>query len=145
MRCLRKFQWVKLFRDNLPEGKGILGFWAKLAACAAYRNGTSLYCGFENEVKEVDESVSTTKEMEKNLFIELFKKYKKFTKLNREILETFVKKITVYSSKSLEIEWNFNDDLIELVNMAQEKGIELVMNEQNTLELPPKGSHRNIS
>ena len=51
MRCLRKFQWIKLFRDNLPEGKGILGFWAKLAACAAYRNGTSLYCGFENEVK----------------------------------------------------------------------------------------------
>lgn len=99
----------------------------------------------ENRLKEVDESVSTTKEMEKNLFIELFKKYKKFTKLNREILETFVKKITVYSSKSLEIEWNFKDDLIELVNMAQEKGIELVMNEQNTLELPPKGSHRNIS
>ncbi len=99
----------------------------------------------ENQLKEVDESVSTTKEMEKNLFIELFKKYKKFTKLNREILETFVKKITVYSSKSLEIEWNFNDDLIELVNMAQEKGIELVMNEQNTLELPPKGSHRNIT
>lgn len=99
----------------------------------------------ENRLKEVDESVSTTKEMEKNLFIELFKKYKKFTKLNREILETFVKKITVYSSKSLEIEWNFKDDLIELVNMAQEKGIELVMNEQNTLVLPPKGSHRNIS
>ena len=99
----------------------------------------------ENRLKEVDESVSTTKEMEKNLFIELFKKYKKFTKLNREILETFVKKITVYSSKNLEIEWNFKDDLIELVNMAQEKGIELVMNEQNTLELPPKGSHRNIS
>ena len=43
MRCLRKFQWIKLFRDNLPEGKGILGFWAKLAACAAYRNGTSFY------------------------------------------------------------------------------------------------------
>lgn len=99
----------------------------------------------ENRLKEIDESVSTTKEMEKNLFIELFKKYKKFTKLNREILETFVKKITVYSSKSLEIEWNFKDDLIELVNMAQEKGIEVVMNEQNTLELPPKGSHRNIS
>ena len=52
MRCLRKFQWVKLFRDKLPEGKGVLGFWAKLAACAAYRNRTSLYCGFENEVKE---------------------------------------------------------------------------------------------
>ncbi len=50
MRCLRKFQWIKLFRDNLPEGKGILGFWAKLVAYAAYRNGTSLYCGFENEV-----------------------------------------------------------------------------------------------
>ena len=50
MRCLRKFEWVKLFRDKLPDGKGILGFWAKLAACAAYRNGTSLYCGFENEV-----------------------------------------------------------------------------------------------
>lgn len=51
MRCLRKFQWVKLFRDKLPDGKGILGLWAKLAACAAYRKGTSLYCGFENEVE----------------------------------------------------------------------------------------------
>ena len=51
MRCLRKFECVKLFRDKLPDGKGLLGLWAKLAACAAYRNGTSLYCGFENEVK----------------------------------------------------------------------------------------------
>lgn len=99
----------------------------------------------EERLNVVDERVSSTKEMEKNLFVELFKKHKKFTKLNREILETFVKKITVYSSKSLEIEWKFKDDLIELVNMAQEKGIELVMDEQNTLELPPKGSHRNIS
>ena len=38
MRCLRKFEWVKLFRDKLPDGKGILGFWAKLAVKVAYRN-----------------------------------------------------------------------------------------------------------
>ena len=35
MRCLRKFEWIKLFRDKLPDGKGILVFWAKLAAQVA--------------------------------------------------------------------------------------------------------------
>ena len=50
MKCLYKYQWVKLQRNYLPEGKGILGYWAKLAACAAYRKGTALYCGYENAV-----------------------------------------------------------------------------------------------
>lgn len=50
MRCLYKYQWVKLPRNHLPEGKGIMGNWAKLAACAAYRKGTALYCGYENAV-----------------------------------------------------------------------------------------------
>ena len=36
----------------------------------------------ENRLKEVDERVSTTKEMEKNLFIELFKKYKNLLKFS---------------------------------------------------------------
>ncbi len=51
MRCLRKFEWVKLFRDKLPDGKGILGFWTKLATCVAYRKGVSLYCNHQNEVE----------------------------------------------------------------------------------------------
>ncbi|MBR2340987.1 MAG: hypothetical protein IKA72_01080 [Clostridia bacterium] len=51
MRCLRKFEWVKLFRDKLPDGKGILGFWAKLAVKVAYRKGVALYCNHQNEVE----------------------------------------------------------------------------------------------
>ena len=51
MRCLRKFEWVKLFRDKLPDGKGILGFWAKLAVQTAYRKGVAFYCNHQNEVE----------------------------------------------------------------------------------------------
>ena len=52
MRCLRKFEWIKLFRDKLPNGKGILGFWAKLAVKVAYRKGVALYCNHQNEVEQ---------------------------------------------------------------------------------------------
>ena len=50
MKCLRKYTWVKLYRECLPEGKGLLGYWAKLAARAAYRKGHGLYCGHRNPV-----------------------------------------------------------------------------------------------
>ena len=50
MKCQRKYQWVKLPRNCLPQGKGVLGHWARLAARAAYRKGIGTYCGFENEV-----------------------------------------------------------------------------------------------
>ncbi len=50
MKCQRKYQWVKLPRNCLPQGKGVLGHWARLAARAAYRKGIGIYCGFENEV-----------------------------------------------------------------------------------------------
>ena len=50
MKCLRKYTWVKLYRECLPEGKGLLGYWAKLAARAAYRKGHGLYCGHRNRV-----------------------------------------------------------------------------------------------
>lgn len=51
MKCLLKYHWVKLPRACLPQGKGILGSWAKLAARAAFRKGHALYCGFRNEVR----------------------------------------------------------------------------------------------
>lgn len=51
MQCKRKYQWVKLPRCCLPQGKGVLGQWARLAARAAYRKGTGRYCGFENPVE----------------------------------------------------------------------------------------------
>lgn len=35
MKCLMKYQWVKLPRNHLPEGKGIMNAWAKLASRAA--------------------------------------------------------------------------------------------------------------
>lgn len=51
MQCLRKYHWVKLPRERMPEGKGIMGYWARLASCCAYRKGRSLYCGYENHVE----------------------------------------------------------------------------------------------
>lgn len=43
MKCLMKYQWVKLPRNHLPEGKGIMNAWAKLASRAAFRKGQALY------------------------------------------------------------------------------------------------------
>ena len=35
MKCQLKYHWVKLPRVCLPQGKGVLGQWARLAARAA--------------------------------------------------------------------------------------------------------------
>ncbi len=50
MKCLLKYQWVKLPRDLIPRGKGIMGSWARMASRAAFRSGKSKYCGHVNEV-----------------------------------------------------------------------------------------------
>lgn len=50
MKCLMKYQWIKLPRNRLPEGKGIMSSWAKLASRAAYRKGNASYCGHINPV-----------------------------------------------------------------------------------------------
>ncbi len=50
MQCLRKYEWVKLLRSRLPEGKGIMAYWAKLASHAAFRKGEALYCGHTNQL-----------------------------------------------------------------------------------------------
>lgn len=50
MKCLLQYQWVKLPRANLPQGKGLMGYWAKLASRAAFRKGKATYCGYQNEV-----------------------------------------------------------------------------------------------
>ena len=50
MKCLRQYEWIKLQRSRLPEGKGIMGYWAKLVARAAYRKGQAVYCQYRNEV-----------------------------------------------------------------------------------------------
>jgi len=34
-----KYQWVKLPRTHLPEGKGIMGAWAKQSIDILYRSG----------------------------------------------------------------------------------------------------------
>ena len=51
MKCQLKYHWVKLPRACLPQGKGVLGQWARLAARAAYRKGVGHYCGFKNPVE----------------------------------------------------------------------------------------------
>ena len=50
MQCLQKYQWVKLLISHLPEGKGIMGAWARLASRAAFRKGNANYCGHINPV-----------------------------------------------------------------------------------------------
>lgn len=50
MKCLRSYQWVKLPRNCMPEGKGIMSAWAKLASRAAFRKGNASYCGHINSV-----------------------------------------------------------------------------------------------
>lgn len=49
-KCLFRYQWVKLPRVHLPVGKGIMGYWAKLASRAAFRKGRAKYCGYTNDV-----------------------------------------------------------------------------------------------
>lgn len=44
------YKWVKLLRSHLPEGKGLMGYWAKLASHAAFSKGQALYCGHYNRV-----------------------------------------------------------------------------------------------
>ena len=51
LKCLMKYEWVKLRRDTLPTGKGIMGAWAKLASRAAFRKGQASYCGYINAVR----------------------------------------------------------------------------------------------
>lgn len=51
MKCLQKYQWVKLHRQHLPDAKGIMGAWMKLASRAAFRKGVSSYCGYKNPVE----------------------------------------------------------------------------------------------
>ena len=51
MKCLRKYKWVKLPRKEMPELKGRLGYWLKLAESAAFRKGIGTYCGYKNPVE----------------------------------------------------------------------------------------------
>lgn len=50
MKCLSKYKWVKLYRAALPQGKGIMGYWARLAGRAAFQQGNAQYCGYTNTV-----------------------------------------------------------------------------------------------
>ena len=50
MKCLMKYEWVKLPRTTPPMGKGLMGCWTKLASRAAFRKGQAEYCGYTNHV-----------------------------------------------------------------------------------------------
>jgi len=51
MKCLLKFKWVKLYRYQIPDLRGIMGYYLKLAAHAAFRKGKHRYCGHVNPVE----------------------------------------------------------------------------------------------
>lgn len=52
-KCLFRYQWVKLPRTHLLIGKGIMGYWAKLASRAAFRRGQGIHkrCNAGNVVR----------------------------------------------------------------------------------------------
>ena len=51
MKCLIKYPWVKLPRNKVPGGKGLMLAWMRLAARAAFRKGEGHYCGYDNPVE----------------------------------------------------------------------------------------------
>ena len=51
MKCLRRYKWVQLPRKEMPELKGRLGYWIKLAESTAFRKGMGSYCGHKNPVE----------------------------------------------------------------------------------------------
>ena len=51
MKCLIKYPWVKLPRNRIQAGKGLMGVWMRLAARAAFRKGEGHYCGYDNPVE----------------------------------------------------------------------------------------------
>lgn len=51
MKCLWYYEWVKLPRKLIPEGKGVMGDFIRLAGRAAFRKGISSYCGYNNVVE----------------------------------------------------------------------------------------------
>ncbi len=52
MSCLMKYKWVKIPRDLIPEGRGLLLDYIRAYAAAAITKGTIRYCQYENEVEE---------------------------------------------------------------------------------------------
>lgn len=50
-KCLLKYQWVKLPRSLMTQGKGLMAHWARLASRAAFRKGCARYCGYDNTVE----------------------------------------------------------------------------------------------
>lgn len=52
MKCLSKFKWVKIPRDDIPhKAKGIMIYFLRLASRAAFRKGKATYCGHTNDMK----------------------------------------------------------------------------------------------
>ena len=52
MSCLMKFKWVKIPRNIMPEGSGLLSDYIRVYSAAAITKGTIRYCQYENEVEE---------------------------------------------------------------------------------------------
>ena len=50
MKCLSNYKWVKLYRNHLLKGKGVMYYWIKLASHAAFREGKGVYRGYSNPV-----------------------------------------------------------------------------------------------
>ena len=52
MKCLKKYNWVKIPRDEIPyRAKGILLCFLLLVCRAAFRKGFACYCGHKNTVE----------------------------------------------------------------------------------------------
>lgn len=73
------------------------------------------------EIKGVIETYSTTYAGGEAVE-DAFSKYIGIKELSRELVETFIKKITCYSKERFEVAYTFSDELQKLMNLAEQRG-----------------------
>ena len=56
---------------------------------------------------------------------EAFSRHFGVEKLSRELVETFIKKITCYSKEEFEVEYTFGDELQKLMDLAEQRGADV--------------------
>ena len=56
---------------------------------------------------------------------EAFNKYLGVSELSRDLVLTFIKKITCYDNNRFEVEYTFTDELAKLMDLIEERGADV--------------------
>ncbi len=131
MSCLFKFKWVKLLRSHLPDGKGIMADWAKLASRVAFRKGQGIYCGHRNDV-EVGSWVGGIMGVRSMLYVKT--KNEALTRLNR--LQELGYLEYELEDKTKKLSFRINDWVLECTGKECENDNVYAMNDYGFLCVP---------